>query len=303
MSFDPDDANSEPSPPLAKAVDWVNVELDLGDGLQTYRRDTNVMPQWAGSSWYQLRYIDPTNPDAFCDKENERYWTGPRPEIHGPERSRRRRPVRRRRRARGAAPAVLAVLAQGAVRPRLRQLERAVPPPVQPGLHPGLRVHRRARRLRARGRGGGEGRQVLPPGRRGQPRVREDGQVASRTPCRRTRSARSTAPTPCACTRCRWVRWTPPARGRPRTSSVRSASCSALWRVVVDEESGAVRVTDDAPDGGHAARAEQGDRRCQRGLRGAARQHGGGQADRVHQPPHQGVPRRCAPRRWWSRWC
>ncbi|MFC9359288.1 leucine--tRNA ligase [Rhodococcus sp. NPDC057014] len=84
VSFDPDDASSEPSPPLAKAVDWVNVELDLGDGLQTYRRDTNVMPQWAGSSWYQLRYIDPTNPDVFCDKENERYWTGPRPEIHGP---------------------------------------------------------------------------------------------------------------------------------------------------------------------------------------------------------------------------
>lgn len=75
VSFDPDDASSEPSPPLAKAVDWVDVELDLGDGLQTYRRDTNVMPQWAGSSWYQLRYIDPTNPDVFCDKENERYWT------------------------------------------------------------------------------------------------------------------------------------------------------------------------------------------------------------------------------------
>ncbi|MFD4369266.1 leucine--tRNA ligase [Rhodococcus sp. NPDC058521] len=83
VSFDPDDENSEPSPPLAKATDWVNVELDLGDGLQTYRRDTNVMPQWAGSSWYQLRYIDPTNQDVFCDKENEAYWVGPRPELHG----------------------------------------------------------------------------------------------------------------------------------------------------------------------------------------------------------------------------
>ncbi|NLE80695.1 MAG: leucine--tRNA ligase, partial [Rhodococcus sp.] len=83
VSFDPDDENSEPSPPLAKATDWVDVELDLGDGLQTYRRDTNVMPQWAGSSWYQLRYIDPTNQDAFCDKENEAYWVGPRPELHG----------------------------------------------------------------------------------------------------------------------------------------------------------------------------------------------------------------------------
>lgn len=84
VSFDPEDADSEPSPPLAKAVEWVNVDLDLGDGLQSYTRDTNVMPQWAGSSWYQLRYIDPTNRDTFCDIENERYWTGPRPSIHGP---------------------------------------------------------------------------------------------------------------------------------------------------------------------------------------------------------------------------
>ena len=41
------------------------------------------MPQWAGSSWYQLRYIDPTNDEIFCDLENERYWTGPRPAEHG----------------------------------------------------------------------------------------------------------------------------------------------------------------------------------------------------------------------------
>ena len=77
VSFDPDDADSVPHPPLAKATDWVNVELDLGDGLKHYRRDTNVMPQWAGSSWYQLRYIDPQNPDEFCALENEQYWTGP----------------------------------------------------------------------------------------------------------------------------------------------------------------------------------------------------------------------------------
>ncbi|MGJ0118699.1 leucine--tRNA ligase [Williamsia sp. MIQD14] len=84
VSFDPDDADSVPSPPLAKATDWVNVDLDLGDGLQHYTRDTNVMPQWAGSSWYQLRYIDPTNPDTFCAPENEQYWMGPRPDLHGP---------------------------------------------------------------------------------------------------------------------------------------------------------------------------------------------------------------------------
>ncbi|MGV3070888.1 leucine--tRNA ligase [Corynebacterium phoceense] len=83
VSFDPDDRDSEPQPPLAKAREWVEVELDLGQGPKKYYRDTNVMPQWAGSSWYQLRYIDPTNDDAFCDIENERYWTGPRPAEHG----------------------------------------------------------------------------------------------------------------------------------------------------------------------------------------------------------------------------
>ena len=85
VSFDPEDKDTEPQPPLAKVRNWVEVELDLGDGPQTYFRDTNVMPQWAGSSWYQLRYIDPRNDEAFCDIENERYWTGPRPEQHGPQ--------------------------------------------------------------------------------------------------------------------------------------------------------------------------------------------------------------------------
>lgn len=83
--FDPDDADSQPSPPLAKATDWVHVELDLGDGLKPYSRDTNVMPQWAGSSWYELRYTDPHNSERFCAKENEAYWMGPRPAEHGPQ--------------------------------------------------------------------------------------------------------------------------------------------------------------------------------------------------------------------------
>ena len=83
VSFAPDDADSEPSPPLNKADEWVHVELDLGDGLRTYTRDTNVMPQWAGSSWYELRYADPHNAEQFCAKENEAYWMGPRPAEYG----------------------------------------------------------------------------------------------------------------------------------------------------------------------------------------------------------------------------
>jgi leucyl-tRNA synthetase len=83
VMFDPDDAGSEPSPPLNKAEEWVHVELDLGDGLKRYTRDTNVMPQWAASSWYELRYADPHNSEEFCAKENEAYWMGPRPAEHG----------------------------------------------------------------------------------------------------------------------------------------------------------------------------------------------------------------------------
>ncbi len=78
--YDPDDADSEPEPPLARDTEWVEVELDLGDGRGTrrFRRDTNVMPQWAGSCWYYLRYLDPANGDALVDPANEDYWMGPR---------------------------------------------------------------------------------------------------------------------------------------------------------------------------------------------------------------------------------
>ena len=77
QSFDPMDANSTPVPPLGRATEWATVELDLGDGPKVYRRELNVMPQWAGSCWYELRYLDPTNEKVFVDPEVERYWMGP----------------------------------------------------------------------------------------------------------------------------------------------------------------------------------------------------------------------------------
>ncbi|MBK7820518.1 MAG: leucine--tRNA ligase [Tessaracoccus sp.] len=76
-TFSEDDATSEPESPLSRATDWIEVDLDLGDGLKTYRRDTNTMPNWAGSCWYYLRYLDPRNSDAAVDPELERYWMGP----------------------------------------------------------------------------------------------------------------------------------------------------------------------------------------------------------------------------------
>ncbi len=77
-----DDPDALPEPPLARALDWVEVELDLpgeewagyGTGKQVYLREVNTMPQWAGSCWYYLRYLDPTNEDAFVDPAVERAW-------------------------------------------------------------------------------------------------------------------------------------------------------------------------------------------------------------------------------------
>ena len=76
-TFAVDDTTSDPEPPLGRADDWVEVVLDLGDGPKTYRRELSTMPNWAGSCWYELRYLDPTNENAFVDPEVERYWMGP----------------------------------------------------------------------------------------------------------------------------------------------------------------------------------------------------------------------------------
>lgn len=79
-TFDPDDADTRPETPLSRNADWVNVTLDLGDGagLRSYRRETNTMPNWAGSCWYELRYLDPNNADKLVDPAIEQYWMGPR---------------------------------------------------------------------------------------------------------------------------------------------------------------------------------------------------------------------------------
>jgi leucyl-tRNA synthetase len=78
-------------PPLSKAKDWVNVNVTLNNlggehvahlaecgaaGSIPARRELNTMPQWAGSCWYYLRYLDPHNTDAFVAPQIERYWLG-----------------------------------------------------------------------------------------------------------------------------------------------------------------------------------------------------------------------------------
>jgi leucyl-tRNA synthetase len=59
-----------PEPPLSKAKAWVRIESDD----QIFQRETNTMPQWAGSCWYYLRFCDPKNKNALCDRAKEQYW-------------------------------------------------------------------------------------------------------------------------------------------------------------------------------------------------------------------------------------
>ncbi len=65
-----ENAETLPEPPLGRAKEWLSV---VRDGA-TFRRDMNTMPQWAGSCWYYLRFIDSHNTQRFCDAEAERYW-------------------------------------------------------------------------------------------------------------------------------------------------------------------------------------------------------------------------------------
>ena len=135
------------------------------------KRETNTMPQWAGSCWYYLRYLDPRNADAFASKEAERVLDA-------------RRPLRRRGRARGAPPPVLALLAQGPLRRRRVSTKE-----------PFMRLINQGMIL-------GEDNQKMSKSR-----------ATSSTP---TTSCGNSAPTRCASTRCSWGRSRCPSPGPPR---------------------------------------------------------------------------------------
>ena len=69
-----DDPNAEPQVPLSRARTWITVQRNG----RTLHRETNTMPQWAGSCWYYLRFCDPHNDRALIAPEVERYWLGGR---------------------------------------------------------------------------------------------------------------------------------------------------------------------------------------------------------------------------------
>ena len=76
-TFDANDAESTPEAPLSRNHEWMKVTLDLGDGPKSYVRDTNTMPNWAGSCWYYMRYLDPHDDRHMVDSDEFEYWMGP----------------------------------------------------------------------------------------------------------------------------------------------------------------------------------------------------------------------------------
>lgn len=81
VDFKPDIGSEDPSSPLGRSLDWIEVKGNIIDGKfrsnqngQKFRRETNTMPNWAGSSWYYLRYLDPKNDHEIISEEAKNYW-------------------------------------------------------------------------------------------------------------------------------------------------------------------------------------------------------------------------------------
>ena len=70
-----DDPDAPPQPPLGRAAEWAETACPVCGAPAT--RELNTMPQWAGSCWYYLRFLDPSNDKAFCDPKIEQYWMKP----------------------------------------------------------------------------------------------------------------------------------------------------------------------------------------------------------------------------------
>ncbi len=175
----PDVARYEPTgtgeSPLAAMRDWVE-RRDPRDGAPA-RLETNTMPGSAGSSWYYLRYLDPTQRRRLLrSREGEGLDA--------------RRRLRRRHGALRRTPPLRALLAQGALRPRARLDEGAVPAPLQPGRRGREDLPRRGRTLRARGRRRRVGRRAAGQGRR----AAADGLAREACRSRRRTGSASTRP-------------------------------------------------------------------------------------------------------------
>ena len=259
------------------------------------------MPQWAGSCWYELRYLDPTN--------DERVRRPGRSSATGWARSRRATAGGVDLYVGGVEHAVLHLLYARFWHKVLFDLGhvslvRAVPPAVQPGLIQAY-AYTDARGIYVPAeevveRDG----DVLLRRRAGQPRVRQDGQVAEERghPGRDVRRVRRRHVP--ACTRCRWARWTCPARGRPARWSARTGSCSGSGASSSTSRPARPRVTDAEPDEATLRAAAPDDRR-------RPRRHGRrcgstppiAKLIELTNRADRGRPAPARRGRWPSRWC
>ena len=202
----------------------------------TYRRETNTMPNWAGSCWYELRYLDPTNAERLVDPEVEQYWMGPNADrpLGGVELY-----------VGGVEHAVLHLLYARFWHKVLFDLgyvssRRAVPPAGEPGQC-SARVHERRRLLRRRRpRSRSATATFFFDGEQVSREFGKIGKIAEERRRRRTRFTPPTAPTRSGCSRCSPGRWSSPGRGTPRRSSGRTGCCSGSGASCVDEKTGDV---------------------------------------------------------------
>ena len=214
--------------------------LDLGDGPRRYRRETNTMPQWAGRAGTTCATSTRRTTTRSSTPTVERYWMAGdgRPRSGGVDLY-----------VGGVEHAVLHLLYARFWHKVLFDLGHvSTPEPFQRLFNQGYiqaaAFTDDARRLRrGRPRSSSATASYFYDGEPVTPRVREDGQEPEERRSRPTTSTATTAPTRCGSTRCSWARSTPAGRGAPRDIVGVHRFLQRLWRNVVDEETGALRVS------------------------------------------------------------
>ena len=209
-----------PGAPLDRVGDWARGRArSRRRPASTYpTRDRTSMPQWAGSCWYYLRYLDPTNELRSSIREVEHYWMGPRATPAGPSGG-------VDLYVGGVEHAVLHLLYSRFWHKVLFDLGHVSSTLSRSAACSTRATSRRTPTRTSAGctstptnRGAGDGKSELrrTSGEAGHPRVRQDGQEPEERRVARRHLRRSTAPTRCGSTRCPWVRSTQQARGDPR---------------------------------------------------------------------------------------
>ena len=303
-------SHGSPDPPLEQAPDdWLYPTIDG----RRYKRETNTMPQWAGSCWYYLRFLDPKNEQAFVDPAIEKAWMPVDLYVGGAEHAvlhllyaRFWHKVLFDRGHVSTPEPFRKLVNQGMILGEMeitgyqqadgswvsaRAGRRPTPRASRSSKRPASRstsVQRAAeqaakarRRLRAGGRSDDPARQ---PGAQNVEKPRQRRQS-------RRRGRANTVPTRCGCTRCSWARSKRPSPGAWKASAACAVFLDRVWRMIVDERSETLElnpaVQDVAPTVEQRPRAAPHDPGRDARHRADVVQHGHRQDDGVHQLLHQ----------------